>query len=87
MKNKCIAIILILVGLLSLVGCAEEEKPENFIKCEWVYCGTVDRGVDGDLNIYYDTQTKVMYATSGYKATVLLNTDGTPMLYEEDTNE
>ena len=86
MKNKCIAIVLILILLLSLVACTEE-KPKNLIKCEWVYCGVVDRGSDGDLNIYYDTQTKVMYATSGYKATVLLNADGTPMLYEEDTNE
>ena len=49
--------------------------------------------VSGDeINIYYDTETKVMYQyVDGYEGiggpSVIYNQDGTPMLWNEDTGE
>lgn len=91
---KKIFIILAMVAAMSLglVGCdyatmeSEEEDcsnvPSMFVQ--------VENGVD--YKIVYHKDTKVMYAISysSYNRgnfTVMLNADGTPMLYEKSVKE
>jgi hypothetical protein len=38
---------------------------------------------DTTERLYYHKDTKVMYVQLGYGVTVLLNADGTPMIYDE----
>lgn len=85
MKNGVIAGILAAMLSLPLVGCGskqiEEIKNESqksmFVEVEWT----------GSWRVVYQKDTKVMYVVS-YGAhnngvfTVLLNPDGTPMLWE-----
>ena len=78
--RKVIGIILILaICLITLTGCTNVETTE-----------TVDRFIkiyrEGDLDIYYDKETKVQYmlVNNGYGAamTVLIDSDGKPLLYQ-----
>lgn len=87
MKLKAIFLSALLVGALSLTGCdwqnaesvVDENAPSNFVVVERTAI----------WNIVYDKDTKVMYAVSdgSYNHgsfTLLVNSDGTPKLYEED---
>lgn len=83
--KKFVAITLMLVmcmGALSACGSAIEQEGENdmsmFVRVERVNC----------WQVVYHRETKVMYAVSigGYNSgnfTLLVNTDGTPMLWRE----
>ena len=85
MKTKLLAIIISLFLLLSFVGCTCADSADSttkYISYEWVLCGEIDAGLYY-FNLYYDKDTKVMYAVSSNRVTVLLNADGTPKLYEE----
>ena len=75
--RKVIGIILILaIILITLTGCTSAETVDRFIK---IYR-------EGDLDIYYDKETKVQYilVNNGYGAAmaVLIDSDGKPLLYE-----
>lgn len=87
MKVKHIFIALILALCVTFTGCCKnpteskvvEETPSMFVKVESssFWC------------VVYHRETKVMYAVStGYynmgNFTLLVNSDGTPMLYEEE---
>ena len=79
MKKLIILLItIIIVGLLT--GCCNDTNYDE-IKFNWKRCGTISKP-DGDMSVYYDVDTKVMYASGVYISSVLLNPDGTPMLYE-----
>lgn len=80
MKNKIIILVFTLILLLTISGC-DTVNNDNYIELEFVKCGEIDGLVSTTL-IYYDTQTTVMYAVTGHRMSVLLNSDGTPMLYE-----
>ena len=82
-----IAVVLLAVVILALSLCAcskveskaDSDEPSMFVKIENV----------GVWLVVYHRDTKVMYVVSngGYNAgdfTVLLNPDGTPMLYSGD---
>lgn len=78
-KVLIIASISIVTALLgTLCGCETEQEPI----ITWKECGYLERVGDMDLVVYYDVNTKVMYASYGYGKTVLLNSDGTPMLWK-----
>ncbi len=79
--KKCCVILLLLIFVFCLSACSNTNE-KKLVHGEWVECGVIEvRGEN--LSVYYDTKTKVMYATGYYTLTVLLNADGTPMLYEE----
>lgn len=85
MKNivlYLLSVCLIVVILGSLVGCDSQPDPDA-VYLTWIKCGELERGEDFSW-IYYDPQTRVMYAWDTYTCTALLNADGTPMLYEKD---
>lgn len=81
--KKLIAFILAFVLVMSLVACAsadatqECEPEERFTKTYH----------DGATRVYVDTETGVQYfvVRTGYGAgvTVLVNPDGTPMIWED----
>lgn len=83
MKKYCVILIFTILALfLSACSCTNKKYEPSDVLCEWAYCGQID-APGANMSIYYDTKTKVMYARSGNGYTVLLNADGTPMLYEE----
>ena len=81
--KKIISLVLIGLMVLCLVGCASVESEKNQDTSMFV---RVERTEDWD--VVYHKETKVMYVVSiGYynqgNFVVLVNADGTPMLYEE----
>ena len=77
--KKIIVCILTLCLLLILVSCGKNENS----RFEKVYCDNgYNQGVGG-IAYYRDTQTDVMYFNIWQGISPLLNSDGTPMLYEE----
>lgn len=78
--KKIIILGIIIIGMLvCLTGCSSESEAETerrFIKVS----------DENSFNIYYDKETKVMYAISDSSynygtVTLLVNADGTPLLY------
>lgn len=67
----------ILAALILLSGCEYSKQ----IISTWKECGKIEK-IGDNICVYYDTKTKVMYAWNGHSASVLLNADGTPMLWE-----
>ena len=87
-KGKLIICVILLA--FSLIGCGArqltQEEIDGVTKSEFSMFIKVENG--NVYNIVYHKNTKVMYAisNSGYGSgvfTVLLNADGTPMLYED----
>lgn len=86
MKNKFIALTMSIVIVFSLVGCgATKQSTEEADLSEHSMFIRVEN--NSLYDVVYCESTKVMYVVSrgGYNQgtfTVLLNADGTPMLYE-----
>lgn len=75
MKAK--AIILAVIACMMLSSCSSEDNTSMFVEVE----------VAASWKVVYHKETKVMYAVSnsGYNRgtfTLLVNADGTPMIYE-----
>jgi hypothetical protein len=79
MIKKIIICILTLCLLLVLVSCGRN-KDNRFEK---VYFDSGYNQGMGGIVYYRDTQTDVIYFNIGHGISPLLNSDGTPMLYEE----
>lgn len=82
MKKMVIAIALVSV---LLCGCSNFcKEPKERIDDRFV---TVQRQIESRFKIIVDTETNVMYLMDGLGhqggITVLLNADGTPMLWDE----
>ena len=80
MKKVFIALLL---GVTCLMGCTHITKSETPERFEYV-----EDGYYGRFDVVRDTQTGVMYAVSSKPynygtVTVLVNADGSPLLYEE----
>lgn len=81
MKKKIVLLIIFLIlGLFALTGCneVEGENEKRFV--------TVSD--EGEFDVIYDKETKVMYAmsNSAYNRgtiTLLVNPSGGPLLYEK----
>lgn len=84
MKKLLILLSISLVCLVGCAGCNTHEHPSSDYK------GSTFAILEGHTGYYivYNKQTKVMYAVSNgaYNEgtfTLLVNADGTPMVYEE----
>lgn len=92
MKKKLIVLAMLIVLVFSLVGCGgtkqlEEEDIVESSKSD--YSMFIKLEYSSYYEVVYHKTTKVMYAVSrgSYNQgtfTVLLNADGTPMLYDDD---
>lgn len=78
MRKMLIISSIVMVLLGTLCGCRTRQEPITTLK----KCGYVKREGNIDFAVYYDVNTKVMYSSGAYGKTVLLNSDGTPMLWE-----
>ena len=81
MKNKIIAIILTVVFVFGVTGCAKSENDHVADKPKII--NVVESGYD--YAVFVDAKTGVMYvevADSG--VCVMVNPDGTPKIYGED---
>lgn len=86
MKKRILKIMMIATMVLGLVGCAPTtaERVGSDDSSMFVVIETTT-----DWEIVYHKETKVMYAVGGGTSktigvfTVLVNADGTPMLYEK----
>lgn len=84
-------LVMILFILLLLTGCGETPDPQEEETANmFVYIQKADFSTTYD--IVYHKDTKVMYTISqgAYNSgtfTLLVNPDGTPMLYEEESEE
>lgn len=88
--KKLITILVCLIFGLVAVGCAiyndtvySKDNPPEIAQFELIY-----QDFHNNFRIIYHKKTKVMYAvsSSGYNygtVTLLVNEDGTPLLYEE----
>lgn len=82
MKKLIVVFIAILLCLSLFAGCTKED--------EWVDSGFTYIARRGNVHYLYYNDTKVVYVfyeeCAGYSGgmTVLLNADGTPMIYEGD---
>lgn len=85
--KRCIAIMLVCVLVISiLTGCNTVRKSKDYNEDATDY--TFTRISSGSrMSIYKEDVTDVMYVVyhAGYKGglTVMLDTDGTPLLYSE----
>ena len=93
MKKKLISLLLVLVmPMLVLCGCNSIPQNDNYVLQEnarFVYVSEYTINEKEEFKILVDKETRVMYLYyEGYSGhyyaglTVMLNADGTPMLYE-----
>ena len=86
MKKRILTIVMVVMMLFNLVGCSTssvENVNENQPTSMFVLVENT-----ASWRIVYHKETKVMYAVSASSYnygnfTLLINSDGTPMLYEE----
>lgn len=92
MIKKVICILLTVMMILTLASCSKLSGDKAYHSARFVVVeenGGAHRDVLGYYKetIFYDKETGVMYlgvrAANQLAITVLLNADGTPMLYEE----
>lgn len=81
MKKLLTILLIITVCIGTLCGCGRGDSTREKIST-WKPCGYIDVTRGEDYTVYYDVDSKVMYAVHAHRVTVLLNPDGTPMLYE-----
>ena len=83
-------IIVIILCSTLLVGCKKMEHVEENNRSNTSMFVTIENTVA--FSVVYNKYTKVMYAVSNGaynvgNVTLLVNADGTPMLYEEERSE
>lgn len=87
MKKTFIIFIMIVAMAFGLIGCHDDSQPKELASVDGSSFLIVEDGVNYD--IVYHKETKVMYIVScgQYNRgdfTVMVNADGTPMVYKED---
>lgn len=88
---KVLCVILVLMMVLTLASCAKKDGDKAYYSSRFIVVEE-NNGAARDLfgyykeTVFYDKETGVMYlgvrATSQLAMTVLLNSDGTPMIYQ-----
>ena len=87
MKKTFTVFVMIVAMAFGLIGCHNDSQPKELASIDGSSFLIVEDGVDYD--IVYHKETKVMYIVSGGQYnigsfTVMVNADGTPMIYKED---
>lgn len=91
--KRSVLIILMLLFMFLLTGCGErtdsQEKSQDSKETDMFVTIQKSDNYEHPYDIVYQRDTKVMYAVSrgAYNSgtfTVLVNPDGTPLLYEEE---
>ena len=87
MKKIFIVFVMIVAMAFGLIGCYDDTQPRELASADGSSFLIVEDGVNYD--IVYHKETKVMYIVSGGEYnkgnfTVMVNADGTPMIYKED---
>lgn len=81
MIKKIIIITFAMITAVCLNSCDDKDKFGGYlISTEMEY--KVSPGED--FRVYYDLETKVMYFMRGSRLSPILNSDGTPKLYESN---
>lgn len=88
-RFKMLLIMFICTIALNMTGCAEQEQPET-VATENTIEPFIQLYISDRVVVFVDTHTKVMYAciNNGHGGTsmiALLNADGTPRLYEGES--
>lgn len=90
---KKLAVIFMLLFMFLLTGCGEIPDSQEKEDIEDMFVIIQDHDASHNpYDIVYNKDTKVMYAISygAYNSgsfTVLVNPDGTPMIYEEESED
>lgn len=87
MKKTFVVFVMIVAMAFSLIGCHDDSQPKELESVDGSSFLIVEYGVNYD--IVYHKETKVMYIVSDGEYnrgnfTVMVNADGTPMVYKED---
>ena len=90
MKKTFIVLMMIVAMAFGLIGCHDDSQPKELESVDGSSFLMVEDGVSYD--IVYHKETKVMYIVSDGQYnrgsfTVMVNADGTPMIYKEDQGE
>lgn len=90
MKKTFIVLMMIAAMAVGLISCHDDSQPKELESADGSSFLMVEDGVSYD--IVYHKETKVMYIVSGGQYnrgsfTVMVNADGTPMIYKEDQGE
>lgn len=84
--RKVILILVLVFMLLALCGCSSNSNATNDENNRFVKISDTELNINTDLIVFYDKETKIQYVyANGLYAgglTILLNSDGTPLLYE-----
>lgn len=90
MKKRILTIIMVVVVMMtiSFVGCGKQMVKEDELETNTSYSMFIEVENGRNYKVIYHKDTKVMYTISdgGYNCgtfTLLVNSDGTPMLYEK----
>ena len=89
MKKGFIVLITLVLFMFGLTGCSESNQMSEESASESEYSMFIEVENGWEYYVVYHKDTKVMYAISdgSYNRgtfTVLLDADGTPMLYEDN---
>ncbi len=92
MKKILVMIIFMLLFILLLTGCGEINESQESTQEQDMFVYIQKAGYSRDYDIVYHKDTKVIYTVSHGpyshgSFTVLVNPDGTPMLYEEESED
>ena len=96
MKKFLILLLIMIISIFTLTGCdsgpdakTESGKDIYYVTDEITFVRVVDSKWMDDFDIWVHKETKIMYIMyctsgdrSGYTMSVLLNADGSPMLWE-----
>ena len=90
MKKTFIIFMMIVAMVFGLIGCHDDSQPKELESVDGSSFLIVERGVY--YYIVYHKETKVMYTVSDGQYnrgnfTVMVNADGTPMVYKENQGE
>lgn len=87
MKKRILGVILTVMMIVCLMGCGADEQSTTKDKTEETSMFVTVES-NGAWSVVYHKETRVMYAVSGTYHncgifTLLVNADGTPMIWEE----
>ena len=87
MKKTFVVFMMIVAMAFGLIGCHDDNQPKELASRDDSSFLIVEHGVN--YCVVYHKETKVMYTVSDSEYnrgnfTVMVNADGTPMLYKEN---